>query len=696
MTQNKELELKYSHNIIEHLGLKLYQNKPTNVLAELVSNSWDADAENVWMDINTGHLAVYDDGIGMSRQVLSENYLVIGKKKRTSLNINELTGKNRRMMGRKGIGKLAPFGIAKKLTLLTISRDLGVCFWIEIDLQGLLAEPSEDSEKQFSYKPKVICDGISVNDLPLNHDTHGYVKKFLSVCKREGKEGGTLVVMDDLSLKRKVSKKRLIESIGQRFTVTLLRNDFSVFVDNEEVTEQQALPSFSFRIPESGFAEETVNFAGKDLIIRHWVGFVGQAEWPQDQAGVGVYAHGKIAQDRPFVFGLKGREISTRYMYGVIEADWLDELDEDVVSTDRTSINWENDATEPMYEWGQKLVAQWISKYRVFQRSQNEGKILEKLENLPDIPNITVEEKTAIKDMVCKMSPKIYKDDNLQTEVIVNLTSAWTHRPTRNIIKSLWDKIERSEENEEQFIKTLNDIHKHLVPESLSLSVTVAQRIYALSKLYDLSKTGTERQLQALLERFPWILGSDKGKVSADQSLKEIAKVAGLEDALGGHGETRKELMNQPDSGTRPDFTFLSDTNKSTVIVVELKNPQIPLTRQHLNQLNTYHGWLEDMYPDATVYGILIGRNPNKSIFSRDPQTSVLTWEDVCARSRKDYLELLASMLSGVPEHYDDSRVQDALNFGGPETMELLKRMADADSPLNDLFRVVDKKLGIK
>ena len=36
------LELRFSHNIIEHLGLKLYQNKPTNVLAELVSNSWDA------------------------------------------------------------------------------------------------------------------------------------------------------------------------------------------------------------------------------------------------------------------------------------------------------------------------------------------------------------------------------------------------------------------------------------------------------------------------------------------------------------------------------------------------------------------------------------------------------------------------------------------------------------------------------
>lgn len=692
MSTEKELVLKYSHNVIEHLGLKLYQNRPTNVLAELVSNSWDADAKNVWLDIEKEHLAVYDDGDGMTREVLAENYLVIGKKKRTADNVTDVTLKGRRLMGRKGIGKLAPFGIAQKLSLLTVSRQTGLCYWLEIDLHGLLSESDDNTEEQFSYKPQIICDGVKIEDIPVEKSINGYVSKFLKSI--DG--GGTLVMMDNLSLKRKLPMDRLRASIGQRFTVTLLRDDFNVHVDNEKVTEEQALPRFSLRIPGSGFDEETINLNGEERNVRYWVGFVEQAEWPQDQAGVGVYAHGKIAQDRPFVFGLKGREISTRYMYGVIEADWLDEMDEDVVSTDRTSINWENDATEPMYEWGKKLVANWVTQYRNHQKKNNEGKVLRKLDTLPDIPKITFEEKSAIKDMVCSMSPKIYKDESLQSEVISKLTSAWTHRPTRNILKSLWDKIESSEKDEGQFVETLNDIHKHLVPESLSLSVTVAQRIYALSKLYELSKTGTERQLQALLEKFPWILGSDKGKVSADEALKEVAKKAALDDTLGGHGEAKKELMIQPDSGTRPDFTFLSDTNHSTIIAVELKNPQLPLERKHINQLNTYVGWLEDMYPNATVYGTLIGKNPNNSIYSRDPQISVLTWEDICLQSRKDYLELLASMLVGVSDHYDDSRIIDAVNFGGPQTRELLQRMAEADSPLNDLFRVIDGKLGKK
>ena len=32
--ETQELELRFDHGVIEHLGVKLYQNKPTNVIAE--------------------------------------------------------------------------------------------------------------------------------------------------------------------------------------------------------------------------------------------------------------------------------------------------------------------------------------------------------------------------------------------------------------------------------------------------------------------------------------------------------------------------------------------------------------------------------------------------------------------------------------------------------------------------------------
>ncbi|MDG6828696.1 ATP-binding protein [Glaesserella parasuis] len=105
--------MKISHNIVEHLGLKLYQNKPTNVIAELVSNAWDANATELKIDIvndeTNKFISVNDNGCGMDIDVLKNTYLVIGKSKYNTLEEQREISKNtqRKPMGRKGIGKLA-------------------------------------------------------------------------------------------------------------------------------------------------------------------------------------------------------------------------------------------------------------------------------------------------------------------------------------------------------------------------------------------------------------------------------------------------------------------------------------------------------------------------------------------------------------------------------------------------------------
>ncbi|MEZ8289871.1 ATP-binding protein [Vibrio sp. 10N.237.312.B06] len=663
------------------------------MIAELISNSWDADAQNVWIDIGGDHLCVTDNGFGMTEKELQENYLIIGKKKRSGDDLAKQTSKQRCVMGRKGIGKLAPFGIAQKLSLVTVSKEDRKCYWIELDLNGMLSSSNEDdSLSPILYEPNVISNGIKLSDLPLSLDKTGKVAQFIERTKNVGH--GTAIIMETLSLKKSIPLEQLKQSIGQRFTITLLRDDFSVLVNDKKVSKDEALPTFNFRIPNEGMETETINVNGIDREIRYWVGFVAKADWSQDQAGVGVYAHGKIAQDRPFVFGLKGREIWSRYMYGVIEADWLDELDEDVVSTDRTSINWENEDAQEMYSKGAELTAKWINLFQKHQLSDNKGRVKDKIKQLPNELRVTEVEQNAISEIVCSMSPKIQKDESLQTEVIQKLTSAWTHAPSQVVIKSLWSRV-KDIEDEDEFIKTIDEINKHLVPESMSLSVMVSQKIFALTKLEQLTKTGTEPQLQNLLEQFPWILGSDKGKVFANQTMKEIAKQAAIDGNLLAHGSTALDVKNQPDSGTRPDFTVFSDSNDSKIILIELKSPQVDLARPHLNQLNTYMGWFEDQYPDAEVFGYLIGRNPSQwREKNRDPNVHVLSWQDVCLRSRKDYVELLASMLYGVSEFYDDIRIKKAVEFGGSESMELLKKMAESKPQLQELFERIDRKTG--
>lgn len=50
----KPFKLDFSNRVIEHLGIKLYQNRPTNVVAEFVSNAWDADSKAVIIDLKAG------------------------------------------------------------------------------------------------------------------------------------------------------------------------------------------------------------------------------------------------------------------------------------------------------------------------------------------------------------------------------------------------------------------------------------------------------------------------------------------------------------------------------------------------------------------------------------------------------------------------------------------------------------------
>ncbi|HDR1503995.1 TPA: ATP-binding protein, partial [Pasteurella multocida] len=347
--------MKISHNIVEHLGLKLYQNKPTNVIAELVSNAWDANAEKLDIDIignDDKYISVQDNGCGMNLEILKNTYLVIGKSKYNNLEEQKeiVSRTQRKPMGRKGIGKLAPFGICQQMHVITVKDNK--INWLRFSYKDMIQKGKTSSVEE--YKPEFIffeqeLTSSQSTSIPSKyaHFTEK-IENFLTEIKKQSSTG-TLIILSDLTLKKSISPKQLIESIGQRFTIALGRPDFQINVNNTLITEDNALPKWELRIPPKGVTTETVNVNGQPKEIRYWIGFVEEAKWPTEHAGIGIYAHGKIAQDRPFFFKVEGREILSRYMYGVIEADLIEELEEDLISTDRTSINWENEAFQEFF-----------------------------------------------------------------------------------------------------------------------------------------------------------------------------------------------------------------------------------------------------------------------------------------------------------------------------------------------------------
>src|SRR5437868_6550008 len=115
-TDHKLLKISFHGQILDHLGIQMCQS-PVAALAELISNAWDAEAEVVKIllpaDVKTGSaFTIADNGVGMTFNECEQRYLKVGANRREKPDAYT-AGKHRPVLGRKGIGKFAGFGIAK-------------------------------------------------------------------------------------------------------------------------------------------------------------------------------------------------------------------------------------------------------------------------------------------------------------------------------------------------------------------------------------------------------------------------------------------------------------------------------------------------------------------------------------------------------------------------------------------------------
>jgi len=95
--QNEKYTMRIERTIVDDLGLKLY-DKVSAVVAEIIANSYDADAENVMVEIPLGKalatkkkgaivqggytIKIIDDGHGMTPSEANECFLPVGRHRR--------------------------------------------------------------------------------------------------------------------------------------------------------------------------------------------------------------------------------------------------------------------------------------------------------------------------------------------------------------------------------------------------------------------------------------------------------------------------------------------------------------------------------------------------------------------------------------------------------------------------------------
>jgi HSP90 family molecular chaperone len=120
--ETDRIDVRLSYKIVELFSEGLYAS-PNKAIEELVANAFDAGAQNVQVLISeniseqNATIAVIDDGDGMDAQELKQHWLIGSSNKR------ELAAlpRGRQQIGKFGIGKLATYVLASRLTHITKS-----------------------------------------------------------------------------------------------------------------------------------------------------------------------------------------------------------------------------------------------------------------------------------------------------------------------------------------------------------------------------------------------------------------------------------------------------------------------------------------------------------------------------------------------------------------------------------------------
>ncbi len=316
--EREKLQLKFDPRTIEHLGIKMYSQLPY-ALAELVANAYDAGADNVDIclydaDPDNKSIVVMDDGEGMSYEEVANNFLVIGRKRRDS-DESRVNSKGRRITGKKGVGKLALFGIGKNIRI----------------------ETSKCGEPE---KTVFTLDWDSI----LSESTGTYYPVTESIPKADPEEKGTKITLSNLSRitgfdlqGTAVSLSKLFNWLDNSICIRISLNDSEPIVLSRELKYEGIEKEFEWDI------QEIASAIDDDYEYKSYLkGKIISSKKPikQDLRGITLYVNGRLS-NVPGFFGVSEAGHTFSYLSGWVDADFLDEFESDLISTDRQSISWE-------------------------------------------------------------------------------------------------------------------------------------------------------------------------------------------------------------------------------------------------------------------------------------------------------------------------------------------------------------------
>ena len=542
---------------IKHLGSQMYSTLPP-VIGELVANGWDANATKVEITIpekpidERSEIIISDDGIGMSDEDVRNKYLIVGRDRREKEQ-SDLTPspQNRKIMGRKGIGKFSAFGIAKEIDIESVKNGEGNHFRMNYDE---LLEKADERIIKFPPLPPT-----------------GTVSK------------GTKIILRHITKfkSRRISIQRIRRGLARRFAVIGAQQGFEVVINGTPITpEDRDLKSLLDKDMDGKpylWEYDAVEIQPQTgWTVSGWIGALNRTtpDMNDIDRGIVLMARGKLVQE-PYVFeAVVGQQFALSYLIGELHVEFVDE-GEDTIGTTRNSLAWDTEPNTALKEWGQKevnrIAREWGDKRRKDNEKQLEEnelyrKFQEQAEEIGNNRALKLAER-----LVRQVINKNPTADVEEIEPVIQTSLDFLE------FDAFWEIAEDLTKTEfEDTEKLLNLFREWEIVEAKEMARVTQGRIMTIEKLQKLIENNALEvpTLHNFLKEFPWVINPRWTLVDDEVTYSQLLRDKFPEDS------------DTPESDRRIDFLCVREG--TNLVVVEIKCPQSNASVKELNQIEEY------------------------------------------------------------------------------------------------------------
>lgn len=566
------LYLKFGGSLVEQLGAQLYPSV-TATIAELISNAWDADAENVWVSVPlaeawapTAEVQVVDDGHGMTRDGAQDAYLIVGRKRRESP-LRDRSENGRPVHGRKGIGKLAAFGTAGTLECATRRNGVTTAFELDYDAIRKLT-PDTD------YPPPVVVDPEPLTDPSGNL-----------------LQSGTRIRLTNLRVKRRLNEDAFMTSMSRRFAI----RGMNIWINGKRL-ERFDTP-VEYRFPRDGLPPDTDittdpegwanEFLEPDQPVRWWIGFTEKPLKAGDEQGISILARDKMAQ-RPFKFErAQGTtaQLGQEYLVGEVIADWLDSgegIETDLIQSNRDQLQLEDPRVDSLLNWGRRRLA-WALRERQKLKAAKAAKDAEKNEALEELlKDRTKSERQALLGVAGRISKLPEMDANSVADVMHGVIDSQSEVVVRELMEQIAEEDDPVQDRMWALVAQFGLI------DARRLMSVIEARLKTIERLRTALARGAKEvpDLHHLIRVDTWLL-DPRWHLLGDEV--DVSKLDGVNFQPESDSETGNHL----------DYLFalvpMAPATVDEVVVVEIKrgtHADGRIRKADVAEVNKFHGYV--------------------------------------------------------------------------------------------------------